>query len=114
MSQMGHERRALLETAARRFPLYPVSDQGNAAAQYVAKGQGTKSLRSSPLVPWRFLDAGELGLPSLLVAGVRGRYRDCCQVEFLLFVSRWHESVLEVRRRGQARALPRAPSGDGA
>src|SRR6516164_1233796 len=40
---------------------------------------------------------------------VGGRYRDCCQVEFLLFVSRWHESVLEVRRRGQARALPRAP-----
>ena len=29
---------------------------------------------------------------------------------FYCFVSRWHESVLEVRRRGQARALPRAPS----
>jgi len=66
-----HERRPLHQTAARRFPLYPVSDQGNAAAQYVAKGQGTKSLRSSPLVPWRFLDAGELGLPSLLFAGVQ-------------------------------------------
>jgi len=33
---------------------------------------------------------------------------------FYCFVSCWHESVLEVRRRGQARALPRAPSGDGA
>jgi hypothetical protein len=44
----------------------------------------------------------------------RGRYRDYCQVEFYWFVSRWHEGVLEVRRRRQARAPPRAPSGSGA
>ena len=33
---------------------------------------------------------------------------------FYSFVSRWHKSVLEVRWRRQARALPRAPSGSGA
>ena len=55
-----------------------------------------------------------LGGIILSAKSVRGRYRDYCQVEFYWFVSRWHEGVLEVRPRRQARAPPRAPSGSGA
>jgi hypothetical protein len=55
-----------------------------------------------------------LGFLSVGFVAYRGRYRDYCQVEFYWFVSRWHEGVLEVRRRGQARVPPRAPSGSGA
>jgi hypothetical protein len=39
MSPVGHERRPLRVTAARRLPLCLVSDRIGAALQYVAQGQ---------------------------------------------------------------------------
>jgi len=38
-SESGQSRRPLRSTATCRFPLWPVSDRGRMAAQYVAKGQ---------------------------------------------------------------------------
>jgi hypothetical protein len=49
ISAPGQKRRPLRKTAAPRLPLHPVSDRDRAAAQYVAMGHSTKSLRDSPL-----------------------------------------------------------------
>jgi hypothetical protein len=49
MSALGQERLAFKWRLLNNFRYSPDSDRGRVAAQHVAKGQCTKSLRDNPL-----------------------------------------------------------------